>query len=141
LKMQLRIDALERRETQTEARVTYFEGVIHNLDSLLSDQPSSSLPATQATHSASAPTIHNLGVSSDDDMLLTPEDDTLDNADTDNELTINDVAESSTAPPHRSASAPTTASAKHNKRRRRTPTLMDALSIPLSKNTRAHSRR
>ena len=95
--------------------MTNFEGVIHKLDSLLSDQPSSSLPATQATHSASAPTIHNLGVSSDDDMLPAPEDDTLDNADTDNELTINDVAESSTAPPHRSASAATTASAKHNK--------------------------
>ena len=143
LRMQLRIDALERRESQTEARVTNFEGVIHKLDSLLSDQPSSSLPATQATHSASAPTIHNLGVSSgddNDDRLSAPEDDTIDNADTDNEPTISD-AESSTAQPHRSASAPTTASAKHNKRRRRTPTLMDALSIPLSKNTRAHSRR
>jgi hypothetical protein len=141
--MQLRIDALERRESQTEARATNFEGVIHKLDSLLSDQPSSSLPATQATHSASAPAIHNLGVSSDDDnddRLSAPEDDTLDNADTDNEPTISD-AESSTAQPHRSASAPTTASSKQNKRRRRTSTLIDALSTPLSKNTRAHSLR
>jgi hypothetical protein len=141
LKLQLRIDALERRETQTEARVTHFEGVIHKLDNLLSDQPSSSLAATQATHSASAPTIHNLDVSSDDDMLSVPEEDTLDNADTDNELTSNDAAESSTVQPHRSASAPTTASSQPNKRRRRTSTLIDALSTPLSKNTRAHSRR
>jgi hypothetical protein len=134
LKMHLEIDALN-------TRVTTMEGVIHNLETWLSDQLSSPISTTQHTHSASALTINDLVTSSDDDndeLLSGAEKDTLDN---DNESTMNDAAVSSTTQPHRSASAPTAASGKQNKRRRRTPTLIDALSTPLSKNTRAHSRR
>jgi len=121
-----------------DKRLMSIEGVIHNLDMILSsynlppilDTQAPSLVAASASATTDAPDNNDNDVDNEDVLLVSEHGPDL----SANEFT---TTPSSPAPLHRTESAPVTSSTKRNKKRR----ISDRLDTPSSKNTRSHSRR